>query len=215
MIAVTFAVPSESQNFRQLLDRANREKIAILHTGVGAAAARARIVPFLAGQRFDFLLSSGFAGGVAPSLGVGDLLLAENYSDPRLLARAQDLLISQSGKLASADQVIEGAEEREQFARARGAVAVDMETAVLAEACAARQLPMLSLRVISDTAAAPFPAPPAVLFNIHRQKTEPLRLLGYLARQPAGIVRLMRFARQIDVARRSLTSALAILVREL
>ena len=37
----------------------------------------------------------------------------------------------------------------------------------------------------------------------------------YLARHPGGVVRLMRFARQIAVARNSLTGALAILVREL
>lgn len=214
MIAVTFAVPSESQGFRQLLDRSNHE-VAILHTGVGEKTTRERIGKFLEGQRFRFLLSSGFAGGVAPSLGVGDLLLAENYSDPQLLARSQDILIAQTGKLATADRVIETAAEREAFARAEHAEAVDMETATIAEACAARQLPMLSLRVISDTAAAPFPAPPAVLFNLARQKTEPLALAAYLARHPGGVVRLMRFARQIGVARNSLTSALAILTREL
>ena len=214
MIAVTFAVPSESQSFRQLLDRSNHD-VSILHTGVGEKIARERIEKFLDGQRFRFLLSSGFAGGITPSLGVGDLLLAENFSDPQLLARAQDLLIAQTGKLASADRVLETAAEREEFAHAENADAVDMETATLAEACAARQLPMLSLRVISDTAAAPFPAPPAVLFNLARQKTEPLVLARYLVRHPGGVVRLWRFARQIGVARNSLTSALAILAREL
>ena len=214
MIAVTFALPSESQSFRQLLDRSNHE-VSILHTGVGEKITRERIEKFLDGQRFRFLLSSGFAGGVTPSLGVGDLLLAENFSDPQLLARAQDSLIAQTGKLASADCVLETAAEREEFARAENAHAVDMETATLAEVCAARRLPMLSLRVISDTAAAPFPAPPAVLFNLARQKTEPLALARYLARHPGGVVRLLRFARQIGVARNSLTSALAILVREL
>ena len=81
MIAVTFAVPSESQSFRQLIDRSNHE-VSILHTGVGEKITRERIEKFLEGQRFRFLLSSGFAGGVTPSLGVGDLLLAENFSDP-------------------------------------------------------------------------------------------------------------------------------------
>ena len=214
MIAVTFAVPSESQSFRQLLGRGDHE-IAILHTGVGKKSARERIEPFLDGQRFQFLLSSGFAGGLAPSLGVADLLLAENFSDPQLLVRAQRLLIAQTGKLATTDRILETAAEREAFAHVENALAVDMETATIAAACAARQLPMLSLRVISDTAAAPFPAPPSVLFNLARQRTEPLALARYLARHPGGVVRLMRFARQIAVARNSLTGALAILVREL
>lgn len=213
MIAVTFALPSESQDFRRLLG-ADQHQIAILHTGVGERETRARLGPFLDGQRFDLLLSSGFAGGAEPSLGVGDLFLARNFSDPALLAHAQELLIARTGTLATADRVIETTAERAAFAHTQGAEAVDMETAAIAAACVERSLPLLSLRVISDTARAPFPAPPHVLFDLARQKTEPLTLIKYLARHPAGIVRLMRFARQIAVARAGLTSALAVIVRE-
>ncbi len=214
MIAVTFALPSESRDFRRLPDARNPE-IALLHTGVGEKSCRARLEPFLATGRYDLLVSSGFAGGAEPSLGVGDLLLGQNFSDVALLGRAQELLIAHVGKLATADQVIVTTADREKFARAEGADALDMETAWIAQACAALHLPMLSLRVISDTAAAPFPAPPSVLFNLDRQKTEPIVLTKYLARHPGAIVRLARFARQIAAARAHLTSALAILVREL
>jgi adenosylhomocysteine nucleosidase len=214
VIAVTFALPSESRDFRRLIDGRNHE-IAIFHTGVGAAACRERIGGFLDRQRFRFLLSSGFAGALASSLGVGDLVLAENFSDLELLARADELLIAKIGQLKTAETIIESAAERERLAQQNGALAVDMETAWIAEACAARKIPMLSLRVISDSAAAPFPAPPGVLFDLARQKTAPLVLAKYLARHPSGVVRLTRFARQIAAARSSLTSALAVLVREL
>ncbi len=212
MIAVTFALPNESRDFVRLLARGNHE-VVIFHTGVGQKNTRARIEPFLAQQRFDSLISSGFAGGTAPSLGVGDLLLAENFSDPVMLENARALLIAQVGKLATAESVIETEEARGKFASEQGALAVDMETAVIAQACAARKLPMLSLRVISDTAAAPFPAPPSVLFSLARQKTEPLALACYLACHPHRVVRLARFARQIAEARHELTGALAVLVR--
>ena len=75
MIAVTFALPSESCDFRRLLGGRHRE-VKILHTGVGAAIARTRLEPFLDSQRFDFLISSGFAGGTDPSLRPGDLFLS-------------------------------------------------------------------------------------------------------------------------------------------
>ncbi len=214
MIAVTFALPSESRDFRRLIDSRNHE-IAIFHTGVGAAACRERIGGFLDGQRFRFLLSSGFAGALASSLGVGDLVLAENFSDAGLLARADELLIARVGQLKTAETIIESAAERKDLEKKNGALAVDMETAWIAQACAARDIPMLSLRVISDSAAAPFPAPPGVLFDLARQKTEPLVLAKYLARHPSGVVRLTRFARQVAAARASLTSALTVLVREL
>jgi adenosylhomocysteine nucleosidase len=214
MIAVTFALPSESCDFRRLLHE-RHPGVAILHTGVGAELCRRRIEPFLDSQRFDFLISSGFAGGVAPSLGVGDLLLAENFSDPELLARAREALISHVGTILTADRIIETAAQREELARQHDAAAVDMETEWIARACAPRKIPLLSLRVISDTAAAPFPLPPAVLFDLERQKTNPGRLAGHLLTHPRSVVRLMRFVRQLAAARRDLAAALEVLIREL
>jgi hypothetical protein len=214
MIAVTFALPSESCDFRSLLGGRHRE-VRILHTGVGATIARDRLGPFLDSQRFDVLISSGFAGGTDPSLGTGDLFLAENFSDPQLLALARAVVISRVGKLVTVDRVIEGEAERARFAREHGAAAIDMETEWIARACAAKNVPMLSLRAISDTAAAPFPAPPNVLFDLERQRTNATRLARHLFRHPSAIVRLMRFARQIAAARATLAAALKTMVESL
>jgi adenosylhomocysteine nucleosidase len=214
MIAVTFAHPSESRDFVRVA-RPRPNHVKIFHTGVGTKASRERLEPFLASQSFDVLISSGFAGGVDPSLGAGDLLLAENYSAPHLLAQAREVLIARVGRLVTTDRVIEDATERARFAEEHQAAAVDMETKWIAAACAEHQIPMISLRAISDTAAAPFPAPPHVLFNIERQKTSLSRLGGYLIRHPLAIPRLTRFARQVSAARASLTGGLALLISEL
>jgi nucleoside phosphorylase len=214
MIAVTFALPRESDDFRNLLGGRHRE-VKILHTGVGAAIARTRLEPMLDSQRFDFLISSGFAGGADPSLGVGDLFLAENFSDPQLLARAREVVIGRVGKLVTVDRVIDGEAERARFAREHRAAAIDMETEWIARACAAKNVPMLSLRAISDTAAAPFPAPPNLLFDLERQRTSATRLARHLFTHPSAVVRLMRFARQIAAARTSLAAALKSLVESL
>ena len=214
MIAVTFAHPSESRDFVRLFGERHPE-VKVFHTGIGPTAGQARFGTFLDAHEFDVLISSGFAGAADSSLGVGDLLLAENFSDPGLLRQAAEELIARTGKLVTTDRIIGNALERERFAREQGAAALDMETAWIARACAERSLRLLSLRAISDTAAAPFPAPPDVLFDLERQKTNRLRLTSYLARHPVAIARLMRFARQIARARVSLTSALVLLVREL
>lgn len=207
MIAVTFALPSESRDFLRLLGNQKR-KVTVLHTGVGEKSCRERIGPFLETQPFDLLISSGFAGAVDPSLGVGDLLLADNFSHPDALARADGILVARVARLVTADRVIESAADREQLARASAAVAVDMETEWIAQACARKKIPMLSLRAISDSAAAPFPAPPAILFDLARQRTNPGKLSRYLLRHPAAVVRLLRFARQVGVARANLAGAL-------
>nr|MBA3543183.1 hypothetical protein [Chthoniobacterales bacterium] len=147
MIAVTFALPSESSDFRRVLGDRARD-VAILHTGVGEKICRQRIEPFLGSQPFDFVISSGYAGGVEPSLGVGELLLAENFSEPALLARARTLLICRVAKLATVNRIVESSDERDEFAREHNAAAVDMETQWIADACASRKIPFLSLRVV-------------------------------------------------------------------
>jgi nucleoside phosphorylase len=207
MIGVTFAHPSESRDFLRLLGGRHRE-VKVLHTGVGAAACRERIGPLLDGQNFTCLLSSGFAGGTDDSLGTGDLFLAENFSDAHLLALAREAVIARIGRLVSVERVIEDATERARRAREHGAAAVDMETEWIAQACAKREIPLLSLRAISDTAAAPFPAPARVLFELEKQGTPSARLAGYLLFHPPAILRLARFARRIAAARAELAVAL-------
>ena len=214
MIAVTFAVPNESRGFLRLLgDRG--QNVSVLHTGVGEKTCRECIGRFLDSNRFEFLISSGFAGGVDPALRAGDLLLAENFSDPQLFARARIILGSSIGKLVTAGAVIESESDRQQFAVQNDATAVDMETEFIARACAERKLPMISLRAISDTAVAPFPAPPSVLFDIDRQRTDTPKLVAYFVKHPSQIVRLIHFARQIAHARARLTDGLSAVVREL
>jgi hypothetical protein len=207
MIAVTFAHRSESGDFLRLLGSRHHD-VAIMHTGVGAAACRERLAPFLDSQPFEFVISSGFAGGVDSSLDVGQLFLAENFSDPYLLARAHEALICRVGKLATADRIVENAAARAQFGRQHGAAAVDMETKEIARACAARKIPMLSLRIISDTMETPFPAPPEVLFDLARQRTNASTLARHLISQPMAILRLIRFSQQIAKVRKELGTAL-------
>jgi hypothetical protein len=94
-----------------------------------------------------------------------------------------------------------------------GAAAVDMETETIAELCAAHELPMLSLRVISDAAEQPFPAPAHVLFDLAKQKTDFVRLGSYLVTHPNAVARLNAFRRRINVARKALADALDRILR--
>jgi nucleoside phosphorylase len=214
MIAVTFAHPSESRDFRRLLG--NRPtNLRVLHTGIGAQACRRSIGPFLDQEPFKLVISSGFAGGLDDSLEPGDLFLAENYSDPELLRCACELIIAHRGQLTTARQVIESREERARLAHDHRAVAVDMETECIASACASRGLPLLSLRAISDTPGRPLPAPANVLFDLARQGPVVSRLTAYLLTHPSAIIRLARFARQVRVARGELGIGLKTLVEDL
>jgi hypothetical protein len=104
--------------------------------------------------------------------------------------------------------MIESAEERNKIAQTTGAAAADMETEFIARACAERGIPLLSLRVISDTPRKPFPAPAKVLFDIDRQRTSVENLALYLLQHPSAIPRLIAFARRIAQAREILANAI-------
>ncbi len=231
MIAVTFALPAESSGFLRALANRTREirdgaprytatchshEVIVLHTGVGEKMTRARIEAFFIERPApQCLISAGFAGALGDELQISDLLLADNFSDERLLAAAQEALREQRpkiAKLASTNRVLDSAVERRQFAEQTGAQAVDMETQTLAELCAQHSIPLLSLRVVTDTPSAPFPAPPEVLFDPATQRTNALRLASYLLLRPAAIGRLLIFAQRINAARGKLTAALDLLL---
>ena len=232
MIAVTFALPAESSEFlrhlhnqsridrsgiRTIRGKINDRAVEVLHTGVGEKACRQRVAKFLQGQRFDLLISTGFAGALNDQLKVGDLLLAKNFSTIELNNRRKSFssLPIHEVDLLTVAALIDSSEKRIEIARTSGAAAVDMETEFIALACADHGIPLLSLRVISDTLDEPFPGPTKVLFDIEQQRTRLLRLATFFLAQPNRVPRLIQFARRIARARKILTGALVAAISEL
>jgi adenosylhomocysteine nucleosidase len=231
MIAITFALPTESSDFLSLLEGAEAgprdgvatirgilggKEVAILHTGVGEKSCRARIELFLQRERFEYLISAGFAGGLEKQLAVGDLVVAENFSSQALLQSSHLDLRGAGvflGKLLTVREMVDSATERSRLGAKTGAAAVDMETEFIAEACRKYETPMLSLRAISDTTSESFPAPPQVLFDLEKQKTDFVRLAVYLLTHPGALLRLNAFRQRIARARQNLTAALETIVR--
>ena len=230
MIAVSFALPTESSGLVDLLSdkksdeakvirgKIDNKEVAIFHTGVGGESCKRKIDNFFSAQQPRLLISSGFVGAARDDLRIGDLVLAENFSDRPLLFEAQRILTSSHvhvGKLFTSSTIIDSIDERNAIAREHNAVAVDMETEYIAQACAVRQIRMLSLRTISDTPSEPFPAPPQALFDIENQRTKVARLSFHLLSHPTAIWRLIRFGGQIRKARAKLTNAMVALIKEL
>ena len=234
MIAITFALPAESADFlRRLTNKTRMERnsvevicgeidhrrIEVLHTGVGEKACRERLAKFLStigricrgeqDQRFDYLVSAGFAGSLNDQLQPGDLLLAKNFSTIPLREKfSLSSLPLHIADLVTASALIHSPEERNKLALTSGAAAVDMETEFIARACAAHGIPLLSFRVISDTPRELFPAPANVLFDIERQQTRMLKLATHLLAHPSRVPRLVQFGRRIARARKILADAL-------
>jgi hypothetical protein len=90
-----------------------------------------------------------------------------------------------------------------------------METEFIARACAAQGIPLLALRVITDTPTQPFPAPASVLFDIQRQRTQIAVLARFFLAHPRRMPGLVQFARRISRARKTLSNALVWIVGDL
>jgi len=232
MIAVTFALPAESSQFMRWVrnkSRADRNGIRIvrgtiddhaievLHTGVGEKICRERIGKFLEEAQFHVLISTGFAGALNDQLRVNDLVLAENFSTVDLKRTRSSLsdLSVRTADLLTLPALIDASEERERIAGESGAAAVDMETEFIARACAAHGIPLLSLRVITDTPRELFPAPANVLFDVAKQRTYRAKLARFFLTHPNRLPPLVQFARRITRARQILASALVAVVNKL
>jgi nucleoside phosphorylase len=227
MIAVTFALPAESSAFVRSLEQRERsgflvkgsiagKEIIILHTGVGSLKCEERLMEFLLRNKPNVIVSTGFCGGTSDELKPCDLIIAENFSDKTLVKRAREILDEVvTGKIFSADRVIDPAADRYGIGREHGALAIDMETATIARLSADSAVPMLALRVISDSPAAPFPAPPEVLFDVETQRTKLTSLFTHLARNPKAVAQLADFSKRITLVKTKLADALCTLVREL
>jgi nucleoside phosphorylase len=230
--AVTFALPAESSEFLRRLGnktRADRSglrliqgtiehrSVEVLHTGVGENICKERIGKFLESQQFDVLISAGFAGSLNHELQVNDLLLAKNFLtlEPKQTQSSLSNVSVYAANMLTVPMMIDSREERERIARESGASAIDMETEFIARACADRAIPLLALRVITDTPSEPFPAPSSVLFDIQQQRTPIVPFAKFFTANPKRIPRLFQFARKIARARTILTNAVVETVRSL
>lgn len=231
MIAVTFALPAEGRDFLKLLSRRATRRVGdfcvrtgcvgdieveILHTGVGIGMAERRLRTYLADSSPEYLIAAGFAGGTRSDQRVGEIILGDNYSDPALLAEAEQRLRGltvRRGKIFTAPEVVDTLAARTELWQRESVIGVEMETRVIAAIASERGIPVLALRSVSDTPERPFPLPPAILFDVQRQRTLLRRLSSYLAGNPRALPRLIRFSRQIATARHALADALLLSIR--
>jgi adenosylhomocysteine nucleosidase len=186
------------------------EEALLTVSGIGWQAA------LLAAQRLaaagaTALASVGTAGGLDPELPCGAVLLpAEVHvldgpprvSDARWRAAVRaalprDCTVSEGALLTS--RVPIGARLDKAIAwRETGCVALDMESAAVAQFAASTAVPFVGLRVIVDTARDELPA--AVLAASAGGELAIGRLLWGLARSPRDIVAVRRLARRFRTA---------------
>jgi adenosylhomocysteine nucleosidase len=195
----------------------SRQAVLVLETGLGARAMEAALEWVLGGlYRPPFLLSAGFSGALRPGQRVGDLVLATAVADTegnRWPATwpgesngkaAPDL---ERGDLLTSPALVASPAEKRRLAAEYGAVAVDMETAVVARHCHQHGVPFGCLRAISDDLDTPLS--PELVGLLSGGQVSPFRLVVSLLRRPGLARELWRLEGQTRTAARQLAAGLA------
>lgn len=243
MTAIALAMPEEWAGLQPRLSDAVMDTLAgrrvyhgrlegapaaVFLTGSGPAAAESAGREILPALLPDRLVIAGFGGGLAPGPGAGDLVAATTVSeagngpslpcDPCMLAAAAAATPAGAalyqGPLITVREVITSAADKQRLWDETAAVAVDMESAPLAEAAAAAGIPFLAVRCITDAAGEAMPLD----FNRYLDATGQLRrgaIVLAVLRRPQLIPGLVRLGRNSGRAARHLGAFLAALCREM
>jgi adenosylhomocysteine nucleosidase len=155
------------------------DKAALICGGIGAAAARRATEALIVEIAPARVLSVGFAGALDPSLRVGDVVT------PQVVINVADGVRTEAGQgqgVLVSSATVAGKEQKTSFARAYGAIAVDMEAAAVAQGAQARGVEFGALKVISD--AADFNMPEIDRFVASDGGFQSARFAGYVALRP-------------------------------
>ncbi|WP_413988130.1 phosphorylase [Labrys okinawensis] len=175
-------------------------------TVCGAANAsllRQRLASALTSGRTVGLVSFGLAGGLAPDLAPGTVVLADWVAVPgrrwntdsgwrqRLLEACDGAMLA---GVAGSDAPVATRLARQQLHSTTGASIVDMESHIVADMAGTMDLPFVVIRAVADGAGSDLP--PAALIPLHDDGRPDLpRILASLARSPGQLPDLLRLAR--------------------
>jgi adenosylhomocysteine nucleosidase len=155
---------AETSRLKHGLERAGKldgREVVIVESGVGAAAAARATKAAIDFYKPRWVVSAGFAGALDERLRRGHVLMADSVAsetgeqlsvgikmEPAVIEATKGLHV---GRLLTVDRLIRRPDERRQLATDHAALACDMETYAVAQACREANTRLLSVRIISDT----------------------------------------------------------------
>lgn len=204
--------------------------VLLAQTGMGRERAERAAQFLLERYPVSCLVSFGFAGGLAPDLQIGDLVVCRellgpdgleagrrHFSDPFLADMATEILEAigacfSGGRGVTLEGVLYNPEEKRALGRSLGALAVDMESYWIAGVAAQWRVPFLAVRAVSDVVSESLP--PLDRF-VGPDGTPMWRdAARYFASHPVDLVKMPSVYRNARLAETSLTLFLRLLVSQ-
>jgi adenosylhomocysteine nucleosidase len=182
-------------------------------TGMGTKLAREGTARLLDSADVDHVIVVGIAGGMGPSK-VGDILFPEVVVNKHTGGEFKPSPlggIAPRGKLMTHDDFDMGPADLRRYV-GEGFIAVDMETAAVAEVCEQRDVPWLAVRAISDLVGVT----PGDVIGLANPDGSPNvgASIRYLLTKPWLIPNLIRLAKESTQAANAAAQAAARTVQE-
>ena len=223
-LGIVIALDAEARTLAARAGRfLNHDSYQVMVSGPGPQRAEAAARALLTAG-CDALVSFGLAGGLAPHLRPGALVLAERVlsAQGETLECANALrerIATQLGSvellaapLYGADHAVVGQDDKRALYEQLGAVAVDMESAAIARVAAAHNCPCAVLRCVVDP--CDFTLPRAALVGMAEDGgNRPLATALAVLRHPGELTALIRLALWYGGALRTLRGAGALLCK--
>jgi nucleoside phosphorylase len=202
---------AQSPNGARWSGGVGRVEVVATTTGIGTRAAARAAERLLDTTPVDHLVVVGIAGGIGPSVDVGDLVIPDRVLDLSTGSEHRPAPLGDvvsRGTLATSDVLLVDPNEAIRL-EGRGVIAIDMETAAIAAVCERRRCPWSVFRAISDR-ADDGSTDAAVLGLAKPDGTPNLMALGrFVSTRPWRVPQLVRLARGTKLATRVAASAAA------
>lgn len=190
--------------------------------GGGTFEAATRCIPDLLRGQPSHLLSFGYCGGLTDGLKSGDLVIATEALGPqgqgfpcdpifrqKIVETAESLGLSlHGGAITTPTEVAAEPAAKRRLAETTGAVAVDLESALVGKTAGEAGLPFAVIRAVLDDAQASLPAFAITAVDESNGETRMTKLLLGLLRNPGALPDLLSLARARSAARASLSRLL-------
>jgi adenosylhomocysteine nucleosidase len=196
--------------------------VLVLQTGMGCACVEKALAWLDGAPRFGdvpcrpkLIVSAGFAGGLTNDLRAGDLIVATELctEDGVCLPAPWPGVLTGAwspeplrGRILTVAAPVARTEQKAAMAQKYAALAVDMESALVARWCSRKQIPFGSVRVISDDAQTSLS--PELQTLLARGQPSILQLVSAGVRSPRLLRELIRLAGQTRWAGKQLGKAL-------
>ncbi len=184
----------------------------------GGSAERAQsLAAKFVEQGCNTLLSCGIAGGLAPDMPPGSMVIGNKVRGSQGLLACSDglctFLVSRlpdahMGVVAASDNIIDDPVIKRSLFKSYHALSVDMESWGVACAAIEHSVPFAVLRVVADPAERTLP--PAALVGMDEEgKVHPWRVIKSLFGSPSQLPSLIRVALDTQIALAALGKAVA------